>query len=173
MKTIKVLPSLIALATALAAQPVLSSAHAQGCANVAFQGVAQVGLIEVAPGVFVLGGLPTPVVIAGVSGLLQSVVTGLRPSGSDGQGAGHYTLVHTFVSTDPARPGTFITSDQALGAPAGTDPNTAIINDVLTVVSGTGVFANASGFMMNHALLNLNDFTLTTQVRGRICADGL
>jgi hypothetical protein len=44
---------------------------------------------------------------------------------------------------------------------------------VLTVVSGTGVFANAEGFMVNHALLDLNNFTLAVSLRGRICADGL
>ena len=147
----------------------LSTARAQGCENVALQGIAQLGLIEVAPGVFTLGGLPTPVVIAGVPGLMSSVVTGQRAT----RGAIHYTLTHTFVSTDPAWPGGFTTSDRAVAAPAGPDPNVAIINDVLKVVSGTGVFANADGFMVNHALLNLSNFTLTFSTRGRICADGL
>jgi hypothetical protein len=78
-----------------------------------------------------------------------------------------------FVSTDPGRPGSFTTADQAIAAPAGTDPNLGIINDVMTNVSGTGVFANADGFLMNHAILNLHNFTLTTSFHGRVCADGL
>ena len=159
----------LALAAALIASAGPSTARAEGCRNVAAAEIAQLGPIEVAPGVFTLGGLPTPVVIAGVPGLLSSVLTGQRATA----GAIHYTLVHTFVSADPARPGGFTTSDQAVAAPADPDPNVAIINDVLSVVSGTSVFSNADGLMVNHALLNLNDFTLTFSLRGRICADGL
>lgn len=115
------------------------------CENFRFEGVAPLGLIEVAPGVFVLGALPTPTTIAGIPGLLGSVITSARPSGSKGQGAQHFTLVHTFVSTDPARPGMFTTEDRAVGVPAGKDPNTGIINDVMQIVEGTGVFANVEG----------------------------
>jgi hypothetical protein len=136
---------------------------------VELEGTVHVAAIEVAPGVFTLGVLPTPAVIAGVPGLLGSIVTGQRAT----DGAIHYTLVHTFVSTDPARPGGFTTADRAVSAPAGTDPNLGIINDVLTVVSGTGVFANAQGFMVNHALLDLNNFTLEVSIRGRVCGAGL
>lgn len=149
------------------------SLRAEDCAKIAFEAVAQLGLIEVAPGVFTLGALPTPVSIAGVPGLLQSVITSVQPSGSKAQGAQHYTLVHTFVSVDPERPGTFTTEDRAVGAPAGKDPNVAIINDVLAIVHGTGVFANASGFMKNHAIVDLGSFTLASSVHGSICADGL
>jgi hypothetical protein len=168
-RTMKTIQRLLTLATAFVASAGLSTARAEGCGNVEFQGIAQLGLIEIAPGISTLGGLPTPVVIAGVPGLMSSIVTGQRAT----DGAVHYTLVHTFLSTDPARPGGFTTSDQAVLAPAGTDPNLGIINDVLTVVSGTGVFANADGFMVNHALLNLSNFTLTVSLRGRICGDGL
>ena len=63
--------------------------------------------------------------------------------------------------------------DRAVGVPAGKDPNTGIINDVMTIKTGTGVFANATGFMVNHALLDLANLTLSTSVHGRICADGL
>src|SRR5688572_19129544 len=84
------------------------------CENVQFEGVAQLGFIEVAPGVNVLGAFPTPVTIARVPGLMSSVITGVRSSGANGQGAQHYTLMHTFVSTDPARPGRFSTEDRAV-----------------------------------------------------------
>src|SRR5687768_5117689 len=80
---------------------------AEECVKIEFEAVAQLGLIEVAPGVYSLGALPTPTIIAGIPGLLQSVITSARPSGSKEQGAQHYTLVHTFVSIDPERPGTF------------------------------------------------------------------
>ena len=166
MKTIQ---HIVTLAAACIASSGLSTSWAEGCGNVEFKGIAQLGVIEVAPGVFTLGALPTPVVIAGVPGLMSSIITGQRTT----DGAIHYTLVHTFGSTDPARPGGFTTSDQAVAAPAGTDPNLGIINDVLTVVSGTGVFANAGGFMVNHALLDLNNFTLAVSLRGRVCGDGL
>ena len=157
------------LASALFVSTTPFAARAEGCGNVASEGVAHLGLIEVAPNVFTLGAFPTPVVIAGVPGLLSSIVTGQRGD----KGALHYRLTHTFVSTDPARPGGFTTSDRAIAAPAGRDPNIAIINDVLTVVGGSGVFANADGFMVNHAALNLSDFTLTFSMHGRVCGAGL
>ena len=147
--------------------------RAESCENLEFEVVASLGLIEVAPGVFVLGALPTPSVIAGVEGLLSSVITSARPSGSKAQGTQHFTLVHTFVSTDPTRPGSFSTEDRAVAVPAGKDPNTGIINDVMRIVSGSGVFANAHGFMVNHAMLDLENLTLATSIHGRICADGL
>lgn len=144
-----------------------------GCAKIEFEAVAQLGFIEVAPNVFVLGALPTPTTIAGIPGLLQSVITSLRPSGSKDQGAQHYTLVHTFTSTDPDHPGTFTTEDRAIGSPAGKDPNTGIIDDIMEIVEGTGVFENVSGLMKNHAMVDLTNFTLTVSVHGRICADAL
>src|SRR5262245_29000760 len=137
MKRSHKIPALITLAIALVAQPCLTVTTAQakdGCANISIEGIANLGLIEVAPGIFVLGALPSPVTIAGVPGLLGSVATGARTTGNDGQGAQHLTLVHTFVSTDPARPGSFTTSDRAILAPAGTDPNTGVISDVLEIV---------------------------------------
>ena len=143
-----------------------------GCEKIEFEGIAQLGLIEVEPGVFVLGALPTPVTIAGVPGLMSSFITSGRSSGAKGQGAQHYTLVHTFVSTDPEQPGGFSTEDRAVAAPAGKDPNVSIINDVLTIVSGEGVFQNATGFMMNHAIVDFTQFTLAFSTHGRICADG-
>lgn len=46
-----------------------------------------------------------------------------------------------------------------LSRPAGTDPNVGIINDVMTIDSGSGVFANSDGFLFNHALVDLGTFT--------------
>ena len=116
-----------------------------------------------------LGALPTPTTLAGVAGLLGSVVTGLEASGARGQGAQHITLVHTFTS--PA--GTFTTRDRAVCAPAGRDANVCRVNDVLSVVSGTGVFAGAGGSLRNHGVIDLNAFTLTISLRGRLCGAGL
>ncbi|HEX7863009.1 MAG TPA: hypothetical protein VF773_21945 [Verrucomicrobiae bacterium] len=144
-----------------------------GCDNFRFEAVAQLGEIEVAPGVFVMGGLPTPATIGGVEGLLSSILTGARPSGSKGQGASHFTLVHTFVSTDPDRPGIFTTSDTAVFVPAGKNPATGRINDVMRIVEGTGVFANADGMMINNAIVDFANGTMWTEVHGRICADGV
>ena len=143
------------------------------CDNFRFEGVAQLGEIEVAPGVFVMGGLPTTATIGGVEGLLSSILTGGRSSGAKGQGASHFTLVHTFVSTDPDRPGSFWTEDSAVFAPAGKNPATGRINDVMRIVGGTGVFANAEGMMINNAIVDFAAGTMWTSVHGRICADGV
>lgn len=146
-----------------------ASRAAANCENLLVEGTAALGFIEVAPGIFTLGALPTPVTIAGVSGLLSSVVTGLTASGADGQGAQHITLAHTFVAPS----GTFATSDRAVCAVAGTNPSTCRVNDVLSVVSGSGVFANAGGSIRNHGVIDLGTMSLTISLRGRVCGDGL
>ncbi len=43
------------------------------------------------------------------------------------------------------------------------------MSDVLTVVSGTGIFAGASGSFRNHGVIDLNTYTVTINLRGRIC----
>jgi hypothetical protein len=172
MKTTRPITTILAIVSGMMS-PLVHSAYADDCDKVFIEGVAAVGFIEVAPGVYTLGGLPTPAVIAGVPGLLSSITTSGRATGANAQGAQHFTLRHTFVSTDPARPGGFTTDDRAVFAPAGSDPNVGIINDVMEIVSGTGVFANADGFLKNTATLDLNSFTLTYSVRGRVCGDGL
>lgn len=142
------------------------------CQNVLVEGVAALGFIEIAPGVFTLGAIPISATIAGVQGLLGSVVTGLEPSGSRGQGAQHLTLTHTFTSTSsPA--GSFTTTDRAVCAPAGKDALTCRVNDALTVAAGTGVFANAAGTLHNHGTINLSTWTVSVSLRGRVCGDGL
>jgi hypothetical protein len=152
-------------------EPIAASASraAERCANVHVEETAALGAVEIAPGVFTLGALPTPVTIAGVSGMLGSAVTGLAASGAKGQGAQHITLVHTFVSPE----GTFTTSDRAVCGVAGTDANVCRVNDVLRVVSGTGVFADAGGAFRNHGVIDLNAYSLTISLRGRICGDGV
>jgi hypothetical protein len=127
------------------------------------------GLVEVAPGVFTLGALPTPVTLGGVSGLMSSVVTSQELSGAKGQGAQHLTLEHTFTSSA----GSFFTEDRAVCAPAGRDPNVCRVNDVLRVVRGTGIFVNAGGSLRNHGIIDLNTFTLTISLKGRVCGDGI
>ena len=143
---------------------VLASRAGERCANVALEGSAPLGIFNGA-----LGAAPTTVTIAGVSGSLGSVVTSLATSGQSGQGAQHITLRHDFVSSA----GSFSTEDRAVCAPAGSDPNVCRINDVMQVVSGTGVFANASGQLLNHGVIDLNAFTLSYSMRGRVCGDGL
>jgi hypothetical protein len=142
----------------------LTASQAERCANVTLGGTAPLGLIDGA-----LGALPTPVTIAGVDGMLGSVITSRSASGVDGQGAQHITLRHQFTSGS----GTFATDDRAVCAPAGSDPNVCRVNDVMEIVSGTGVFANASGQLVNHGTIDLNTFTLFYSARGRVCGDGL
>jgi hypothetical protein len=174
MKTSLKITTLAAITLALLCQTGLSAPQpASDCQNVFVEGGGPLAIIEIAPGVFTLGFPPTAVTFGNVPGMLSSYVTSLAASGSTGQGAQHITLQHTFVSTDLARPGTFITSDQAVCAPAGKDPASCRVNDVLTIVSGTGVFANAEGSLRNHGIIDLATFSLTFSTRGRVCGDGL
>jgi hypothetical protein len=140
-----------------------------GCLNVLVEGVAPLTFIEIAPGIVTLGAGPSTVTIGGITGDLSSIATSSITAGAKEQGAQHLTLRHTFSS--PA--GTFVTDDRAVCAPAGTDPTVCRVNDVLNVVSGTGVFANASGMLHNHAEADLKSMTLTYTMRGRICGQGL
>jgi hypothetical protein len=141
--------------------------------NVSFEGTTTVAVIEIAPGVFTLGGLPIPVTLGHIPGIMGSIVASLDARGSGGQGAQHLTLLHTFESTDPANAGMFQTEDKAVCAPAGKDPNVCRVNDVLRIVSGTGIFANAEGVLRNHGVLDLNTSVLTISLTGRVCGDGL
>jgi len=149
------------------------SRPAERCINVFYEGTAALGLVEVAPGVFTLGALPGPVVLGDIPGVLSSVATSFDASGVNGQGAQHLQMRHTFTSTDATRPGTFVTEDRAVCAPAGPDPNVCRVNDVLDIVSGNGIFANAGGSLRNHGVIDLNNFTLTVSLGGRLCSDGL
>ena len=115
-----------------------ASRPAAECINVSAEGS---GPLSANP----FGGAPSPVTLGDIPGLLSSVVTGLETSGANGQGAQHLTLQHTFVSTDPSRQGSFQTEDRAVCGPAGSDPNVCHVNDVLQIVSGTGIFSNADG----------------------------
>jgi hypothetical protein len=171
MKTPLKLISLLAL-TFLFAGLTLVSAQRPGerCQNVNAQGGGVLAIIEVSPGVFALGFPPQPVTFGDVPGLQSSFISSMTQSG---QGAQHFTLQHTFVSTDAARPGTFITSDQAVCAPAGGGPNVCHVSDHLTIVAGTGIFSNAGGMLHNQGVIDLGTFTLTFNIHGRICGDGL
>ena len=169
MKTPLKITSLIAIAIVLCLLgPAWLSASqpAAECINVSAEGS---GPLSANP----FGAAPSPVTLGDIPGLLSSVVTGLETSGANGQGAQHLTLQHTFVSTDSSRPGSFTTEDRAVCAPAGSDPNVCHVNDVLQIVSGTGIFSNAEGSLRNHGIINLNTFSLTFSIRGRICGDGL
>ena len=141
-----------------------ASEAAERCTNVDLEGTTALGFFDGA-----LGAVPTPVTIAGIEGMLGSVITSMSSSGASGQGGQHVTLRHDFVSSA----GTFRTDDRAVCAPAGSDPNVCRVNDVMEIVSGTGVFANASGRLVNHGTIDLNTFTLTFSARGRVCGDGL
>ncbi len=134
------------------------------CTNVSFEGTAQLGVFDGA-----LGAVPTPLMVGSISGAMGSIVESVEAKGSRGQGAQHLTLHHEFVSAQ----GSFQTSARAVCAPAGRDPNVCRVNDVMRIVSGTGVFANATGQLRNHGIIDLNTFTLTVSLRGRVCGDGL
>jgi hypothetical protein len=160
-------PSLSA-SSAGAGAAVAAARPASRCVNVSVEGVASLGFVNGS-----LGALPFEVTIGDVRGLMSSYITGANPSGSAAQGAAHYTLQHTFISIDPTRPGSFETADRAVCAVAGSDPNVCRVNDVLEVVRGNGVFADAGGFLTNHGTINLNTWTLTVDLGGRVCGDGL
>ena len=174
MKTLLKALGLTALALAFVSVTSFADPRpASRCMNVTSEGSGYLGFIEVSPGDIRLGFPFQPTTLGDLPVMVQSYIDTIYASGSSGQGAQHITLVHTYVSTDPARPGSFTTQDRAVCGVAGQDPGVCIVNDVLSIVSGTGIFANAEGKLMNHGVLNLNTFSLTYSVHGRVCGDGL
>lgn len=144
---------------------VRAAAVTDNCNQVLVQTTAAIGPIPIPSGGYTVGALPFPATIAGVNGMLGSVVTGLDASGTLGQGAQHLTLVHFFVSEQ----GAFTTTDRAVCAPAGTDAGTCRVNDVLTITSGSGVFAGAQGSLRNQGVIDFNAHSISVSLRGRIC----
>jgi hypothetical protein len=114
------------------------------------------------------GATPSAVSIGDISGLLSSVVTSQTNSGN---GALHFSLIHYFEADGGQ--GAFWTEDKAVCTPAGNDPTTCVVHDVLQIVGGTGVFANAGGQMRNHGTIDFVNLTLSVDLRGRVCGDGL
>ena len=92
------------------------------------------------------GAKPFPVTIGDYDGVMYSVVTGMEQSG---KGALHLTLVHVFHTYG----GNFWTEDQAVCSPVTTDPTNCLVNDVLNIVGGDGIFDGISGKFHNHGLL--------------------
>ena len=159
--------------TASTAPADLAAARAQpagSCRNVEFEGQAALGFVVLPNGVAGLGGTWTPTVLGGIAGETASVLVGEEISGGEGQGARHWTLVHSFRTLDGDW---FVTEDRAVCAPAGRDPTTCRVNDVMTIVGGTGIFADATGKLRNHGTIDFVNGTLEISMRGRVCGEGL
>jgi hypothetical protein len=148
----------------------LASLSAEHCVNVAADGTAQLGPVALPNGTSGFGGVWLPVSLGGVDGEMASVLVDQRPSGGSDRGAPHLTLQHSFRT---AGGDYFLTDDRAVCAPAGTNPATCHVNDVLAITSGTGVFAHASGQLRNHGTADFGQGTLAFSIRGRMCGDGL
>jgi hypothetical protein len=174
MKTSLKITTLIAVALAVLGQASASAQQPSStCQNVFAEGSGALAYFEVAPGVSTIIYPAQPVTLGNVPGMMSSIVTSLQPASANGNGALHATLVHTFVSTDPNRVGSFTTSDQAVCAPAGKNGAVCRVNDVLTIVDGDGIFENATGSLRNHGIIDLANMALSYSIRGRMCGDGL
>ncbi|MFZ5519295.1 MAG: hypothetical protein ACOY90_21870 [Candidatus Zhuqueibacterota bacterium] len=109
------------------------------------------------------------IVIAGVSGKLCSILTYELNPAEGKPGPMRARLIHLFEGKD----GSFVTMDRAALVPVGTDPNVSMVNDYLEIMAGTGVFENASGRLTNQGIIDLNTFTLTVNLIGRVSGDGI
>ena len=166
VSTTPVAPAALAFGSAQAS----ASRSSDRCVNVEADGNATLGLVTLPDGTTGFGGTWTPIALGGIEGEMASVVTEQTVSGANQQGAVHLTLKHAFRT---AGGDYFMTEDRAVCAPAGPNPATCRVNDVMTIVSGTGVFTNANGSMSNHGVINFAAGTLEFSARGRICGDGL
>ena len=156
---------------ALAGGATAAAQPADRCVNVEHAGLAYLDpFVELPDGLIGLGADWTPTTLGPYQGEMASVVTQQRFTGANGQGAAHWELVHAFRLDDD---NWFLTHDRAVCAPAGSDPTTCRVNDVLTITGGVGIFANATGQLRNQGVIDLANFTLTTDIRGRVCGDGI
>lgn len=149
---------------------VVTGQPASRCVNVSADGTAPLGFAVLPDGTAGFGADWSAVTLGGIEGEMASAVISQEASGSRGQGAVHLILKHAFRTSLGDY---FITEDKAVCAPAGPNPATCRVNDVLTLVSGTGIFSNASGSLRNHGTLDFFAGTLDFSLRGRICGDGL
>ena len=140
----------------------------QRCINVVADGVAALGIVTLPNGTVGFGATWFPVTLGGLSGEMASVVVHQETSGQ--HGALHLTLEHAFRI---AGGDYFITHDRAVCGPAGANPTTCQVNDVLDITGGTGIFTNANGSLRNHAVVDFANGTLDFSTRGRVCGDGL
>lgn len=146
----------------------VSSQSSERCVNVSATGTASLGLVTLPNGTSGFGGSWFPVTLGGLSGQMASVVASQEMSGQGG--ALHLTLEHAFRLASGHY---FLTRDRAVCAPAGPNPATCQVNDVLTIVDGTGIFTNANGSLRNHGVIDFAASTLDFSIRGRVCGDGL
>ena len=149
-----------------------ASQSSERCANVSAEGTASLGLVTLPNGTSGFGGTWFPVTLGGLSGEMASVVVSQEISGQGGGqgGAVHLSLEHAFRLPTGHY---FLTHDRAVCAPAGPNPATCHVNDVLTIVEGTGVFTNANGSLRNHGVIDFAASSLDFSIRGRVCGDGL
>lgn len=148
---------------------------AESCANVLAYATGALGLWSHG-GFGGFGLTPTPITLAGESGLMGSFVASETISGSKGQGAHHIILSHVFWSDDGAS--WFRTEDRASCAPADANPATCQVNDALTIVEGAGIYAGAAGQLHNHGVITFTSVappagTLDLRIRGRVCGEGV
>lgn len=141
------------------------------CVDVEAAGTAPLGIIPAGfEGAGGLGGMPGPFTLGHVTGSLHSYVTSdVTPVGANAQGATHITLRHIFTSPD----GSFHTDDRAVCAPTPGAPHTCRLSDQMTVAGGDGVFDGAAGKLHNRGVLDFNTYSLSYDLKGKVCGAGL
>lgn len=162
----------IAPTAALPAHTLGAAQPAERCINVFAEGTATLGPVLLPNGTAGFGGHAVPVTLGDFTGALMSVLVSQEVSGRGQQGATHLVLQHAFQISGGSRD-YFVTQDRAVCAPAGTNAATCRVNDVLTIIAGTGIFENATGSLRNHATVDFVQGTMEFSTRGRVCGDGL
>ena len=102
--------------------------------------------------------------IAGsVQGQAFATIDEITPSGN---GALHVLLRHRYA----VQGGDVLTSDVGVLAPI--DPPLYRFNNRLTVVGGTGIYADATGTIHGHGTVNLATGAIDLRYHGRVCGIG-
>ncbi len=177
MKTPVVLTRIVSLLLVLVACST-GSEMSEPCIEISGTAATDLGFPVVIPApvdVTGAGALPSWVDLGEIEGTLSSVLT---DPGDGSPGTQHWKLVHYFVDADG---NAFWTEDEAVCEPVNGDPTACHVEDVMTVVGGTGTFANASGTLVNKGTATITDPTFQTtpfgsvtgEITGQICADGL
>ncbi len=109
-----------------------------------------------------LGGVPFPQTFGKYKGIFQSVVTKQTPTATGMD----IELVHYF---DDGKGNAFWTSDRATFTPLDNTLTRFMVDDVMTVVDGTGDFKCATGKLINKGPIDFVKNTLEVNMTGNVC----
>ena len=112
------------------------------------------------------GGTATGSISGDISGGVTARISQITAS-ADGNGSLHVLMEHHYTNALPF--GRLDTSDHAVLAPSDKSAGVYRMNNRLTVVGGTGIFADATGELATHGTVDFGTGAIDLTLKGRLC----